>query len=96
MSQEEVQKELEKLLNEGAAAVHRWYSHAGITPEINIELSDLTKLKITTFYITSGGQLNQELTNLVKCVIEAAFQYGRRFPLINWQVVEETKNEATN
>ena len=91
------QEELTNFTNmrqEALDSLNRWMSQSAITPEINEEISKLTQgAVIGTAQIT--GQISNELVNLFKCIVTAAWQYGRRFPIkeFNWTVAED-KNET--
>ena len=95
MTPEEIKTQLDEVLSDSQKTINRWHSHAGITPEINKELSHIASM-IPAITFIMFGTYSPEFINIAKCVVEATFQYGRRFPLIDWTVVEETKNETTN
>ena len=90
MTPEEIQAQMDEILLTSQEAINRWHSHAGITPEINKELSNITSMIPAITFLMFGGH-DTKFTNVAKCVVEAAFQYGRRHPIaeLNWIVRED-------
>ena len=90
MTPEELKAHVKESLQQAQNTINRWHSHAAITPEINKELSLMTYGITSTVFLTTNFY-NDEFNNITKCIIEAAFQYGRRHPItqLNWIVKED-------